>query len=361
MPIVGAPDLERSFGAAHATFALSVFLAPGVIALVVEPVVFLLADRYPRRWFLCGGLAAEALGVFAAAAAPNAIWFSLALSVVWIATGVVTGLAQATLVDAMPDQRGRTLARWTMWSLAGDLAAPVLLAGLWFVGAGWRTAFVVVGVILLLVGLALARVDTVAAAHDDEPSVPLIAALRDALRDRVLVAWLFGTALCDLLDEILVVFASIHLRTELHASPLWHNAAVAALMIGGAVGLVVTDRLLKMRSERWVLMACAVGTVVSYVVWLAVPSLAVSTAVLGLVGACASPLYPLTAAQAYARRPEASGSVLAAGNLFAPLGLMLPFLVGSVADYAGTTVALLLLVAQPLGLIVLLLGTRRGG
>jgi hypothetical protein len=50
--------------------------------------------------------------------------------------------------------------------------------------------------------------------------------------------------------------------------------------------------------------------------------------------------------------------VLAAGHLFTPLGLALPFLVGSVADHAGTTAALALLVAQPLGLTILVATTR---
>ena len=62
--------------------------------------------------------------------------------------------------------------------------------------------------------------------------------------------------------------------------------------------------------------------------------------------------------KAYALRPEQSGSVLAAAHLFTPLGLALPWLVGSVADHAGTTVALVLLVAQPLGLLLLVAASR---
>lgn len=71
------------------------------------------------------------------------------------------------------------------------------------------------------------------------------------------------------------------------------------------------------------------------------------------VGATAAPLYPLAAAQAYARRPGRSGSVLAASHLFTPLGLALPWLLGTVADRAGLLVALALLVVQPLGLVAL--------
>jgi len=174
----------------------------------------------------------------------------------------------------------------------------------------------------------------------------------------VLVAWLFGMTLCDLLDEILVVFASLHLRVELRASPLWQSAAVASLVIGGALGLVVCDRLLRVRSERWVLAASALATAACYVPWLLAPTPLVSTLLMLPVGLCSAPLYPLAAAQAYARHPEASGAVLAAGHLFTPLGLALPFVIGVVADAAGTGIALSLLVVQPLGLVLLVAATR---
>jgi MFS family permease len=260
-----------------------------------------------------------------------------------------------------------------MWSLAGDLAAPALLAVLAFAGATWRAGFAIVGVLLVAWLVALVATgarqepqpDDRQAAHGqpprgeaDDPPASIFAALRVALRDRVLIAWLFGMTLCDLLDEILVVFASIHLRVELHASPQWQSAAVAALVVGGALGLVACDWLLRARSERWVLIASAAGTAITYIPWLAAPSPLLSTLLMLPVGAFAAPLYPLAAAQAYARKPEASGAVLAASHLFTPIGLALPVLVGSVADHAGTLAALALLAVQPLGLIVLVVATR---
>ena len=363
MPIVGAPDLEQTFGTAHAALALVVFLVPGLIALAVEPAIFLLADRYPRRWFIRTGVAVMAAGVFVAAAAPGPWTFSLALSIVWIASGVSSSLAQATLVDRWPDQRGKTLARWTLWSLGGDLVAPALLAVLALAGFGWRVGLALVGALLFawFVALVLLRDpdDTKGPPVEDEQTPSLLEALRDALKDRVLVGWLFGATLCDLLDEILVVFASLHLRIELGAGPVWQDAVIASMMIGGALGLFVLEKLLRVRSERWLLAASAIGTVVTYVPWLAAPTPWLSMLLALPVGAFSSVLYPLTAAQAYARRPDASGSVLAAGHLFTPLGLAFPFALGAIADATGTTVALALLALQPLGLLVLVATTRR--
>jgi len=71
------------------------------------------------------------------------------------------------------------------------------------------------------------------------------------------------------------------------------------------------------------------------------------------VGATASPLYPIVAAQAYAALPGRSGTVNAAGHLFTPVAMALPWLLGRLADRAGTMAALLVLVAEPLALFLI--------
>lgn len=308
------------------------FVVPGLVALALEPILFLLADRYPRRWFIRGGLLAQAASTALAAIAPGPITLTACLSIWAVAVGVGTSLAQATLVDTA-DNKGRALARWTLASLVGDLAGPLLIAAV-----AWRSAFAIAAAIA--VGLALIiRVPDAPPSTQDEPDAPLWQSLKDALRDRVLIAWLFAQALCDLLDEIFVVFATLRTGSVL---------TVIAFMIGGAAGLFALDRALVRWPERRVLRATAGACVAVYVAWLAIPSPLLAA----LVGATAAPLYPLCAAQAYARRPGASGSVLAAGHLFTPLGLALPLLVGLVADRAGLVPALALLIVQPLVLVI---------
>lgn len=336
------------------------FVVPGVLALIVEPLIFLLADRYPRRWFIRGGVAAMAVAAVGAALSRGPITLTLAIGLLWIATGSASALAQATLVDARPDARASVLARWTLSSSIGDFIAPGLFATLAAVGLAWRSAFAIVGSLLALWCALLCVVPIAEGAHDDDDDEPgLLASLRGAITDRVLVAWLFGTALCDLLDEILLVFASLRLRVELGAGPFWQTAVTAAFVAGSTIGLVLLDRLLRLRSERYLLVAASVGTLVCYVPWLVAPTPLASVILAVPVGLCSAPLYPLAAAQAYARRPNASGSVLAASHLFTPLGLALPWLIGALADAAGTTVALAVLVVQPIGLLVLVALSRR--
>jgi fucose permease len=225
-------------------------------------------------------------------------------------------------------------------------------------GASWRASFAVVGVVLGLAALAKFQRSAREQVNEDEPDERdegdgLLVALLDALRDPRLVAWLLGVALCDLFDEIFVVFASLHARGVLEMGTLGQSAIVASFMIGAAAGLFAIERLLRIRAERWLLVAAAISTVAAFVPWLAASSPVAAIVLAAPVGAASAPLYPLAAAQAYAQRPEKSGSVLAAGHLFTPLGLALPWLVGLVADAAGTSAALALLVVQPLGLIAL--------
>ncbi len=367
VPVVGAPDIERSLGTAHAALAFVMFVVPALVGLVVEPALFLLADRYPRRWFIRAGVGIMAIGTAVCALAPGPTQFAIGMSVTAFATGTATGLAQATLVDREPDDRGRTLARWTRWSLAGDIAAPALLAVLAIAGVGWRGGFAIVSAVLAVACVSLSRAPLEQAAppaspgddadardaEADTPRSGLLASLREALRDRLLIAWLLGCALCDLLDEIFVVFASIHVRATLGASMVWQTAIVGAFMGGAALGLAAVDRILKVRTERWLLVAASLATLVALAAFVVAPTPAAAFACAIPVGFASAPLYPLAAAQAYATRPAQSGSVLAAGHLFTPLSLALPWLVGFLADEAGTAASLVVLLAQPVGLVVL--------
>jgi MFS family permease len=189
--------------------------------------------------------------------------------------------------------------------------------------------------------------------EDDGTSPGVIAAFEIALHDRHLLAWLFATALCDLLDEIFIVLASIHVRDDFGASARWQTATIAAFVAGGALGLALLDRVLKRTAELRALAAAAAGCAVAYTAWMFAPTPLWGVIAMVPVGICAAPLYPLASAQAYAARPESSGLVLAASHLFTPLGLAIPFGLGALADVAGTRIALAMLLVQPVALCIL--------
>ncbi len=361
MPAVGAPGIQDSFGTSYEATAAWLLVVPGVFALLVEPVLFLLADRHPRRWFVLGGLAMMALAAFASAVAPGPVWLAAVTAVSWVAGGCGVGLAQATLCDANPDRREQVMTRWALLGVAGDLAAPGLFALLAAAALGWRTGFVVVGGLTAVVALLLARPRFPAPArepHQDE--LGLLAALGVALRNRRLLLWLGAEALCNLLDEIFVVFAALRLRDDLGADAGERSVALAVLVAAEAVGLLIADRLLKRIEPVRLLAACALACSICYTGWLLAPDLASAIVALAALGLTVSPLYPIAAAQSYGALPGRSGAAAAAGHLFTPLVLVLPWLLGRVADRWGTTAALLLLLAQPVGLFLISIWSLRG-
>jgi MFS family permease len=392
VPSGGAPDIERSLGLSHTATAVVLFLVPGVVQLVLDPVWFVLSERLGRPWMVRGGLAIMAASSLVAAAAPGPATLAGALSIWGVATGAATSCSELTLIDRWPDRRARTMARWTLLAMVGDFAAPMLLGALAVIAPGregWRIAFAVVGALLAVWTLAAARSPLpagAAAANEDEPrdatrggvnrpalpgergregspginQLSLWQAAREALRDRVLIAWLFGTTLCHLLDEILIVFASIYVRDALGASPAAQSAMVGAFIAGGALGLIGLDRLLARHGEHRLLIAAGVACAALFAGWLAAPSAWLAIVLMVPVGATAAPLYPLASALAYARCPERSSIVLVASHLFAPLALALPYGLGWVADHAGVPAALALLAAQPVGLVVLAAATSPG-
>ena len=325
---------------------------PGIVALFLEPLIFLLADRHPRRWFVVGGLAVMGLTAFASALAPGPVWLAATVAVAWVATGTGVTLAQSTLCDANPDRREQVLTRWTLLGVVGDLGGPALFAVLAWLSLGWRSAYLVVGVVIAALTLLLVRQPFPAPTRDDDDEPPLLAALGIALRNKRLLLWLAACSLCDLLDEIFLVFASLRLRDELGADVATQSAALAILIAAEAIGLALCERLLRRMPSRRLLALSAVACAIAYAGWLAAPNLALAIVALAAVGLTVAPLYPLTAAECYAALPDRSGAVHAAGHVFTPVMLILPWLLGWIADRAGTTAALAVLGVAPLGILL---------
>ena len=353
VPSVGSAEIHADFAASYQTMAWALLLAPALLALLLEPVLFVLADRYPRKWFVCGGLLAMSAAAFVAAAAPSVPVLAVAIAISVVASGCGVALSQATLIDAQPEARERVLARWALLGTAGDLAAPVLMAGLAAVALGWRTGFAIVGAATLVWAVLLTRQRfpaPVACEDGDEEEPGLWAALLAALRNRRLLFWLGATALCDLMDEILVVFAALYLRDHLDAGPIARSVVFVAFVAGGALGLAVTDRLLARVAPLRLLAGSSVACAVLYVAWLAAPVVWLSALLMVAVGLTVAPLYPIALAQAYAALPGRSGTVNAAGHVFTPLSLALPLLLGWIADHVGLIAALALLIVQPVGI-----------
>lgn len=361
---VGAAGIQASFEVSHQGLVGALLLAPGLTALVLEPVLFLLADRWPRRGFVVGGIAVMGVASAACALAPTPIVFTLVVSVSFVANSCGVELAQATLADAHPGDRARVLARWTLFGAVGDVAAPVMVALLAMLGYGWRAGFAVMAVVLVAWSMLLARAPFPEPARDDDdlPEPSLWVAMRTAVTNKRLLGWLLATSLCDWLDELLVVLAAVYLRAHAGADAVTISLVVGAYVGGSLLGLAVLERMLVRFAAHRLVVGCAAACAALFAVWLVVPALWASAALFALVGATAAPLYPLTMAQSYAALPGRSGAVHAAARVLTPLSLGAPWLFAWIADHAGTTAALAAILVGPITIAVLaaLLPSRHG-
>jgi predicted MFS family arabinose efflux permease len=353
VPSYAAPEVQQSFRLSYGGVALLMFVVPAIGGMVLEPIAFVLADRYPRKWFVCGGLfAMGALGI-GCGFAPSAGAFAVMFAAWAVSVGVGVSLAQATLMDAYPADRERMMTRWVFMGNVGDLLAPLVIAGLALASLGWRAAFIATGALVTIYAAVLCRLPFPPAATspgDDEPAPRLRDVIRGALRNRRLLLWLTASWLCSLLDEILVVFASLHLRDDLGAGTATRSAILACFVAGALVGLVITDRILAVRHPVRVLRDAAVACAISYTAWVFTPSLWASAALLFATGCFCAPMYPIAKAQAYRALPGHSGTVNAVDSLFGPASIALPFALGLLADHAGLTPTLLALAVQPVAL-----------
>ncbi len=346
VPVVSFAEIAGSLGLGTAGLAGALLFVPGMLAMLVEPWLFVLADRLPRKPFVAGGLAAMGIGIAAASCAHDPWVLMGAITVAWIGSGAAIGVGQATLADARPNDRERALTRWAVAGEVGDLAAPLILAVFAFAGLGWRPAGVAVGGALLLWALWLAttRFPPRGAGEEGEGT------LRDALRHPQLMGWLAAAVLCELLDEIVVVFASVHLRDALGLDPATRSLVIGAGIVGAIAGATLTERLLARFEAMRLLLGASVVCALSLAGWIVAPDAWSSGALFAVVGASAAPMYPLVFARAYAALPGRSATVHAAAHAFTPLMLALPVALGWVADGWGAQWALLALLVQPVGL-----------
>jgi MFS family permease len=352
VPFAGSPEVQSEFDVSYGQAAGWLLAAAGLLALVLEPPIFLWADRRPRRGFVAGGLLAVAGCCLLGAVAPTYPWLFAAILLYGPASGVACGCAQATLLDAYPEQRERWMVRWTLAGELGDLAAPALVAVSVALGASYRLGLAAAGALFAVWALWIARAPFPPRAAEAPvgPEAPrFAAALRAALRRPEVWLWGVAALLCDLLDEIVVAFGALHLREGLGLDAQARAFVIGAAVAGGALGLLAADRLVERFDPLRLLLGSALGCAVSFALWLRAESAPASAALFAVTGAFAALHYPIAAAQLYRALPESSGSVNALSTLLGALSIPVPFLLGVVADRAGLVPALALLLAQPLG------------
>jgi MFS transporter, FSR family, fosmidomycin resistance protein len=356
LPAAGAPELRLALGAGVAALTVAIFTTPLVLSLLVDVPLLLWAERRSRSRMVALGLLGMGLSLVAAALATSVVGFGLAFALYAPASGLACGLAQASLMDGEPERREQNMAAWTLSGTLGDLCAPLAIAGAVALGGDHRPAWWAIGLgLVLLAPLIAVRPLPSGRAEDDEaPAEPFW----KALRNRQLVLWLFGVSLCGLLDELFAAYAALSLRDRFPDDPAVVTKALAACTVGGILGLVVLRRLLVSVAPTGLLVVACLGSVVAYAAWLHSSSVTLVIVWIGVIGAFVSWQYPLAQAKAYRVAADRSGLVAALSPAVTSFELVAPLFLGLAAERFGLGTALALLLAQPIGLVVVIASTR---
>lgn len=269
------------------------------------------------------------------------------------ATGAFVSLAQATLMDADPDQRVRNMARWTLAGSFGYVGGPVLLAAAVLLGIGWRGAIAALAVASLPLAFAALRFPS----PQPEAAPPLRRAVREALaavRRREVLRLLLILEAADLLLDGLHGFIALYL-----VYGVGQTQAVGALGVGvwtgaGLVGDWLLLPLLRRTSGARVIRSTALLSLATYPAFLLVPGPAPKLALLAALGLLNSGWYAIPKAWLYDALPDRSGAAVAVGGLGGLAGAFFPLLLGLLAGAAGIATMMWMLLLAPVALLALL-------
>jgi FSR family fosmidomycin resistance protein-like MFS transporter len=346
-----AHDLRLSYGQIGLLLAI-----PGFVGCALDPLIGVIGDGPRRRALIVLGGAGLAIST-ALSAGATGFWILLAALVVGNpAVGAFVSLAQATLMDLRPDDRERSMARWTLAGSVGYVGGPLLLSAVLWAGLGWRAA---------VAGLAVLVVPAVAGARLLPPHRPVgetvsvrqgLVGAAHALRRRDVLRQLALLEASDLLVDVFHGFMALYLVNVARFDPgaaalgvaVWTGAGLA----GDALLLAVLRRVDGVRYLRW----SAALALVAYPAFLLASEPAAKLCLLALLGLLNSGWYAIPKAGLYRALDGKSGTAVAVAGVAGFAGSGVPLALGIVAGAAGLAPTMWILLLAP---VALLAGTRR--
>ncbi|HET8913801.1 MAG TPA: MFS transporter [Ktedonobacteraceae bacterium] len=378
---VALPLLRDQLGLSYQQVGL-LFSVAALSGLIFEPFLNLLSDRGSKRWWILGGLLGLTIGFALIGSTRNYILLLGAFALTY-PCGIAVDLSQAALIDSAPASGARTMTRWTLMCGIGDLLSPLVVAAFVAAGLGWTTLCWSASLVWLIAGVVIwfqrfptlptpaketgssqvkeassirteGEVNPAEAQAEDIPEVSLLAGLRAALRDPILLRWAALSILPTMLDEVFLGFATLYLKDVLHASEVAISACIVVHMLGVFPSLLVIDRIVERIAPHKLLIGLSLITLVGAIGFLTLHSVVLAAVSLFVIGLGEAGLYPVAMAEAYARQPGRSGTVRVIVGLGQPFEILLPGFIGLVAARFGVLASVGLLCTAPLWILLLL-------
>jgi MFS transporter, FSR family, fosmidomycin resistance protein len=329
-----------------------VLAVPAFVGSALDPLIGVFGETPRRRALVVVGGLAFALSAALTAGAIG-FWTLLAALVIGHpASGAFVNLAQATLMDGVPEERERNMARWTLVGSFGYVGGPALLAGALWAGLGWRAAIAALALLTLPL-VAVARRLPRPAAHGGASPVENLRHALAALRRREVLRWLTLLECVDLLLDAFHGFLALYLVDVVGVRPAEAALGVGVWTAAGLVGdwllLLVLRRVSGLRYLR---VTAAIALLV-YPAFLVMPGFGAKLALAAALGLLNSGWYAIPQARLYAALPGRSGTAVAVGGVSGFAGAAVTLVLGFVAGATGLAATMWILLLAPLALLVL--------
>ncbi len=351
------PAIRTDLGISYVQIGLLLGL-PGVINTFIEPLLMLLGDTRYRKHIILAGGGAIVISLLAIASTHSFLVLLLGMVIGFPASGAFVSLSQATLMDLNPEREPQLMARWTVAGSVANLIGPLILAGGFALGFGWRWAFFALAVMCaLLLGLSWfsripshEKVETSHQAGIDGKA--LLAGLWGAIRNAHLMRWLVLLQFSDLLLDVLTGYLPIYFTDVTGMSLAQASLMMSVLMLAGLISNIVLIPILERFPGRNLVRISACLTGILYMAWLLVPWLWVKLILIVLIKLVTLGWYEVMQGEAFASLPGRSGTVMAIGSLTGALGGGISFFIGWVASQAGLPAAMWILLLGPISLVL---------
>lgn len=328
---------------------------PGVVALILEPLIGALGDTRYRRALVVGGICATTFGLALVAFGQTFAMILTAFVILYVASGAYVNLAQATLIDLNPKRSEQTMARWTLLGSVGVTIAPILVTIVLTLGYGWRGLYLAfagaAGTYIALIWRV--KFDAHAGAEDDHFDLwELIRDLFAAFRNADLWRWILLTELADLMLDKLYEVTGLYFADVVGLNFAEAAFASATYTVVGLIGSIALVPLLEKVNGLRILRWSAVLVAMMYALFLIVPNVPLKYVLIGALSFTTAGWFPILRGRTYAALPGQTGMVVAVTAFANFSSLFVPLLLGSIADAFGLRIAMWLLILGPLALIV---------
>jgi MFS transporter, DHA1 family, inner membrane transport protein len=366
LPIGAFASLRADLGIDYADGGL-VFVAFAVGGLASSP-LGVLADHRSRRVLASLGALGYAASLAAFAVAPGLGVILGAALLLGASSDVMVHACEAALVDVAGARLERELSRLNLVAAVGDLVGPGAFVVVGAVGGSWRLVLALGALAMLAYAAWLAAVPfpSPAAAGDDDdgadgderqgaegdgdeartPWRDVAGLLRDpGVWWLAVVSALFGS-----LDEAYFGFLLAFLTDRRGFADATATLAASGLVVGGLVGYAV---LVRRPPGRRAMPVAAAAMVVASLAIAAVPWPAAVGAASTAFGAAVAVFWVAFQARTLRHRPDRAASVATVVGVLEQPGVVVPVLVGVVADQLGLHAAMVVYVAVPTALLAL--------